>query len=119
MCSSSVARRLQVRHRQHVALIGRLRRRRPDPAAATDRLVSRREAERVRDVEVAGDQRTTGLHGSVEDDAIVGAAEVLVVNGVHVVAGVEKVSDPLPAEVLVELEPHATSMKRPLARSEP
>jgi len=35
-------------------------------------------------------QRTTGRHGSVEDDAIVGASEVLVVNGIHVVAGVAK-----------------------------
>ena len=58
------------------------------------------EAERVREVEVEGDQRTAGSHGGVEDGSVIGAAEAFVVHGVHVVAGVAKVSGPPEAEVL-------------------
>ena len=57
-----------------------------------------------REVEVEGDQRTTGFHGSVQNGSVIDPPEAFVVNSVHVVAGAAKMGNPAEAEVLIELE---------------
>lgn len=79
----------------------------------------RREAERVGEVEVEGDQGPTGLDCSGQDNVVGGALKALVVNCVDIVAGVAEELRPAQTEVLVELELHATSMNRPLASRAP
>jgi hypothetical protein len=69
----------------------------------------RREAQRIREVEVEGDQGTIRANRAVEDRLVIGTAEAFVVNRVDIVTVGSEDGHPPQAEILVELEPHATS----------
>lgn len=76
---------------------------------------SRREAHRIGEVEVQGDEGAAGYPRRSQDRVIGGPGERLVVDGVDLVARLAEHLGMAEAEVLVELQPHATSTNRPAA----
>ncbi len=78
-----------------------------------------RELQPFREIDVEGHERSPGGDCSVEHLGVRRPRELLIMDSVDVVTGIAKFVTPVTAEVLVGLEPHATSTKRPTARRAP